>query len=127
MRGAVAHFQLHAVDYQKKMLKYSKTNPIVCKGPWPISPVILSGHSPEYSRYLSRSKPAKGVVSTLLSLPRRPDLVGTPLNDSLLLQHGQVLIDFVVSDFCAVGVPFDTFVFYQLVKNMLAECLFHQR
>ena len=27
MQGAVAHFQFHAVDYQKKMLKYSKTNP----------------------------------------------------------------------------------------------------
>ncbi len=42
------------------------------------------------------------------------------------LQHGQVLVEFVVGDAGAVSVPFDALVFNQLVENMLAECLFHQ-
>ena len=47
------------------------------------------------------------------------------MTDSSPLQHGQVLVEFEVGNVGAVGVPFDTFVFYQFIENMLAESFFH--
>jgi hypothetical protein len=39
---------------------------------------------------------------------------------------GQIFIDFVLTDMGSVHIPFDLFVFYKLIKNMLTQGLFHQ-
>jgi len=39
---------------------------------------------------------------------------------------GQIFFDFVFADVGSVHIPFDLFVFYKLIKNMLAQGLFHQ-
>ena len=38
---------------------------------------------------------------------------------------GQIFVDFVLTDVGSVHIPFDLFVFYELIKNMLTHGLFH--
>ena len=39
---------------------------------------------------------------------------------------GQIFFDFVLADVGPVHIPFDLFVFYKLIKNMLTQGFFHQ-
>lgn len=39
---------------------------------------------------------------------------------------GQIFVDLVLADVGSVHIPFDLFVFYKLIKNMLAQGFFHQ-
>ena len=38
----------------------------------------------------------------------------------------QIFFDFIIADVGSVHIPFDLFVFYKLIKNMLTQGLFYQ-
>jgi hypothetical protein len=48
------------------------------------------------------------------------------ISDLSGLGDGQIFFDFVLADVGSVHIPFDLFVFYKLIKNMLTQGFFHQ-